>query len=1201
MIWNLNELFTIRILVEILNITLIRNCRKKIVLKSRLINARATIIKLLEIHKSEVSKMTDVKNIAHELLTKEILQGFKGKITGDNADYIIGENPENRYFVGKLLPVSDSQTSSWGSDVFIEAIGSDFFISQDEIGTAQLNIQPKGDFYYRAYPTLEQQRVAMLQKANELFETGFANFDEIISKYKEDPIAFSKLKEKLIPVYKKVQLHKDNFSVTFTLSELLHDNSQYGYVDASHIQNKQLEQYLNDLQTLIWNDEYCYTHELYEKTTIKDLRSEADYKNFLEKNAKQGTPIRQNWNVYIDITIKLIRDKYLVSVALVNGSQVQSNGVTHKSNKKSNDKPTIETLFNSGIEIKLCGANFFPIDLDFFADDYKYNSSQKAIGNNCSIVYDEENNSIITNHLPIFVQKRLVTNDELAVSFQSLIDHPVATLKDIHRKMVAEHRKWENIFEEKKQSLSPVAIRNMKDEIDEFARETRRFEFGIEIINDYPIIMKSFVNMNWTFLKTSKKYNTWRLFQIVFIVSLIPDIAACDEDVLLDSQKAQTTLNEVSLLYFPTGGGKTEAFLGVLVFNLFFDRYRGKESGVTSILRYPLRLLSVQQVQRLANILAQAELLRRADATIANTEEFSLGYFVGDANTPNKIEKKNVIKYRTTSQTEMDEERIIDICPFCGKQTVHLKFDEDSYRLVHYCDNLVCPSNGVLPIYMVDYEIYRYLPSVIISTVDKLAILGNNPSFRNILSGADHKCPKHGFTSTGKCMVDREFCSVSTDELEKVEMYDPAPTLFIQDELHLIRESLGTYASHYESFIDYIVKNVSPSHRPIKIIGATATISSYATQISQLYSKDPIRFPCASPDLKRNFYSYIEEEDIQRLIMGYAPYGKAIINSVVYSLKYMREVVFEFLKNPEKILEIPGIGIDSVEDALEILKDYWIFLEYNNVKRDGNNVEGALETPINVELRKEGVIPFNTRKMTGDETFQDVREVLSKVETNDDVFGGVNLIVATSMISHGVDADRFNIMFFYGMPGNTAEYIQAYSRTGRRYSSIVIDIMRPSRETDQSYLKNFVNFHEFKDILVEPVPINRWATKAIDCTLPGIFTGLLLTKYDPELQYAIGPLFFMNNIKKAIVNGSLDSSIICNELKMAYVCTIAGQVNEIGNQYRTKIESFVEDIFEKIVDKNWEKENIFSGFELMGYHIMNSLRDTDTQLIIELE
>lgn len=880
---------------------------------------------------------------------------------------------------------------------------------------------------------------------------------------------------------------------------------------------------------------------------------------------------------------------------------VQSNGVTHKSNKKSNDKRTIETLFNSGMKIHLDGASFSTVKLDFFADDYKYNSSQYAIGNNCSVIYSEEGNSIITNHLPIFVQKRLLTNDELAVSFQSLIDQPVATLKDVHRKMLAEHKKRQRKLEERKLSLSEIGIKNMQEEIDEFAREIRRFEFGIEVINDYPIIMKSFVNMNRTFLKTSKKYSTWRLFQIVFIVSLVPDIAACDENVLLDSQKDQTTLNEVSLLYFPTGGGKTEAFLGVLIFNLFFDRYRGKECGVTSILRYPLRLLSVQQVQRLANVLAQAELIRRSDATISGTEEFSLGYFVGDANTPNKIEKKNVLKYRTSSQAAMDEERIIDICPFCGKQTVHLKFDEDSYRLVHYCEDAKCPSNGVLPIYMVDYEIYRYLPSAIISTVDKLAILGNNPSFRNILSGASRRCPKHGFTSTTKCMVDREFCNIEASDFEEVEMYDPAPTLFIQDELHLIRESLGTYASHYESFIDYFVKNVSPSRRPIKTIGATATISSYATQIAQLYSKDPIRFPCASPDLKRNFYSYIEEDDTQRLIMGYAPYGKAIINSVVYSLKYMREVVYDYKEHPEKILEIPGIGITTIDDALEILKDYWIFLEYNNVKRDGNNVEGALETPINVELRKAGITPFSTRKMTGDETFQDVREVLSQVETNEDVFNGVNLIVATSMISHGVDADRFNIMFFYGMPGNTAEYIQAYSRTGRRHSSIVIDIIRPSRETDQSYLKNFVNFHEFKDIMVESVPINRWATKAIDCTLPGIFTGLLLTKYDPELQFAHGSLFFMNNIKKAIVAGSLDPDTMRNELKMSYGCTVAGEVYELGNQYRAKIDSFIDDVFEKIADKNWEKENIFSGFELMGYHIMNSLRDTDTQLIIELE
>ena len=291
-------------------------------------------------------------------------------------------------------------------------------------------------------------------------------------------------------------------------------------------------------------------------------------------------------------------------------------------------------------------------------------------------------------------------------------------------------------------------------------------------------------------------------------------LLACDENIMPPEDKDKTTLSEVSLLYFPTGGGKTEAFLGVLVFNLFFDRFRGKSCGVTSILRYPLRLLSVQQVQRLANTLAQAELLRRADPLIKDTEEFSLGYFVGDNNTPNNIKRDRAIRYRDMRQEEIDEDRILDICPFCGKPTVHLRFNEETYRLMHFCDNPGCSSGEALPVYMVDTEIYRYLPSAIISTVDKMAILGNNPSFRNILAGAPMRCPKHGFTSTRKCLVAQvssEFCDEEVQNFEEVTMYDPAPTLFIQDELHLIRESLSTYASHYESFVDYYVQNVSPS------------------------------------------------------------------------------------------------------------------------------------------------------------------------------------------------------------------------------------------------------------------------------------------------------------------------------------------------------------------------------------------------------
>ncbi len=304
----------------------------------------------------------------------------------------------------------------------------------------------------------------------------------------------------------------------------------------------------------------------------------------------------------------------------------------------------------------------------------------------------------------------------------------------------------------------------------------------------------------------------------------------------------------------------------------------------------------------------------------------------------------------------------------------------------------------------------------------------------------------------------------------------------------------------------------------------------------------------------------------------------------------------------QKILNISNIGISTKEEALELLKDYWIFLEYNNVKRDGNNVDGAIKTPVNEELSSEGIIPFKTRAMTGDESFQDVREVLAEVENNNNVYDGVNLITATSMISHGVDADRFNIMFFYGIPGNMAEYIQAYSRTGRKHTSIVVDLIRPTRETDQSYLKNFTSMHKYKDLLVEPVPINRWASKAVDNTLPGIFTGLMLTCYDPEVQYTSGSLFFMKNIKKAIQEHEIAKDMVKDQLYKSFGCTDDdGTIQDLGNQYRQKISTFVDDIFVQVKDRSWSDENIFDGFRLMGYRIMNSLRDTDSQLIIELD
>lgn len=1136
---------------------------------------------------------------SRQLLSTAILQNFVGRITGAGLDRIIGSNPENVLLVGKLMSTNDTEgQNSNSSKTFIESIGVDFYVSENDINDAIIKLFPQGDFYYRALPTIEEQRVAMLREINESSDgNAFDTFEDVAAAYKINSSTFSNYQIKLIPVYKKVSFD-ENAQISFKLGDVLDDARECGFVGETHSMNGAVEYYLQELQKKINNDEEAMTQAINEPTKVEHLLTPESYRRFLQLYAnKRVQQQNQNWKVYFDIQIKKIGVNYLVSCFLVNNSIVLYSE-THRSRK--DDKFTIETLFNSGIRIELENANFCPIELDFFEDDYKYDKSQYALSNNCAVEFIHKENALQTNHLPIYEQYRIITNDSLAVKFLDLVDNPIATLEGVLEKMKRELEVWKRYQLQKTPDLTEKGAEKLSKEIQGFEDEISNFESGIYVLKNYPAVRKSFIQMNKAFSETSKKYFTWRLFQIVFIVSIIPDIVACDRDLMPDDEKAKTHLSDMALLYFPTGGGKTEAFLGVLIFNLFFDRHRGKSCGVTSILRYPLRLLSVQQVQRLANVLAKAELIRRSDDEIVGTECFSLGYFVGDNNTPNEMSAKEYARYREMNQAQRDEHRILDVCPFCGKQSVHIRADEHFNRLVHFCDNPDCQSGGDLPLYIVDSEIYRYLPSAIISTVDKFAIVGCNANFRNILNGAGHKCPIHGYTSKRKCI--EKTCQLEVRDFKTMDMYDPAPTLFIQDELHLIRESLGTYASHYESFLKYYIKNVSKSKRDVKIIGATATISSYREQVYHLYGRNPVRFPCESPFIEKNFYAFVDKDDLQRQILGYAPYGRAIVNGVVYSLKYMREAVFEYYHEPKKILDIPNIGISKEDEALELLKDYWIFLEYNNVKRDGNNVDGAIKTPVNEELSSEGIIPFKTRAMTGDESFQDVREVLAEVENNGNVYDGINLITATSMISHGVDADRFNVMFFYGIPGNMAEYIQAYSRTGRKHTSIVVDLIRPTRETDQSYLKNFTSIHEYKDLLVEPVPINRWATKAVDNTLPGIFTGLLLTCYDPEIQYTSGSLFFMKNIKKSIKEQKINKDSVKEQLYKSFGCTDDdGTIQDLGNQYRQKIGAFVNDVFVQIEDRSWSDETIFDGFRLMGYRIMNSLRDTDSQLIIELD
>lgn len=1109
------------------------------------------------------------------IFLEKIIEEYTNVISGENQDTVIGESPEETIEVGKLTGknVFDNDLSSERN---ISSVGLEFFIDTNEIKNGDMEINIGGDLYYRAFPTLSEQREFILEKYNIENNQKFSTIDGLL--YSDEVIS-----EEILVKYKKIKLR--NLKIKLNYSDIYDgdglktrklvfnsDDPTNSLYEVEKIKNKLFE-----------SDEYY--HPIKRRIGLEDIRSQGNWENFISKG-KKATKY-PNWSLSLIVESKIFKDGSLrVSIKLVNNTENEI---------KSSNSIRISTLFNSSIDVRLKGIKPQKRIMPYFQDSYKYDRNSYVLGINCSATYDNDLNELSICHLPIYYQYRLKTRSDYDTSFDSLITAPIETLSDIEQGMYKELEKWKDYFNEKSilDDISLEGKKQLKKEIEDFEIEIERFSNGIRVIQEYSLIYDAFINLNKTF-KSASKYKSWRLFQLVFIVSNIPDV--CTSEYTEESMGNINKIDKLDVLYFPTGGGKTEAFLGITVFTLFFDRFRGKNAGVSAFIKYPLRLLSVQQVQRVADILAHAEKIRKSVKDIADMNSFSLGYFVGGNNTPNDLDKF----IEESEFIDLNKRyKILEYCPFCKGKNIKIEFDKKILRLGHKCLNEQCDwYNNFLPLHIVDTELYRYLPSVIISTIDKLASVGLQRNFRNLLGNVSGECPKHGYTSKKNCT--ERTCE---EEIIRVDnLHDPAPTLFIQDELHLLRESLGAYNSHYEPFIHYFIENLTEQPKKVKIIGATATISAYEDQSKHLYVKDPIRFPAESPFIDGDFYSYIDTSDRQRTILGFSPYGKPTASSVGYTLKVLKRILNKYYLNVSLISNIEGIKLTSEKEAYDILKDYWILLQYNNVKLDGSRVLNIVEELINPELLKESELEFKIEKMTGDETFQDVRNVLAKVEDSSDPFNSVNLISATNMISHGVDAERFNIIVFQGIPSNTAEYVQAYSRVGRTFPGLSILIFKTTRERDLSYQKHFIKFHEYKDILVEPVPINRWANKAIERTFPGIISALLLNYYDYKIQKKGINIYRLNNLKKIIKEGVINIEEFKTHLKNIYHCNN----NSIGKLYEKWIDDNTDKLFKSIRNGDFSDANgrnyfLAFGLEKMGFHKpMSSLRDTDLQILVEM-
>ena len=1124
-----------------------------------------------------------------------IVSKYIERVSGkDLGETFVDDDPSKRVMVGML---SEDRVEAKIEGEYVEntntrfdsipSISISFIVKKNESGI--LHVIPAGLLFYMVQPSYEKTVQYMLERYSEKDSEHYTDILQLCECYPE-------IKFNLPLTYKKIDI-----------ASVMADGIEIKLSDITPGQTFHLKQKIAEKLSVLADqiaNEICIVSQ--SRISFFDL-TEPD--RFRVVTGIKDERVQPRWDIDIVCNVKEEGNTLRFLLQMVNTTPI-------------NDKKNIGYLpkiFDAGIRVKGNeGIEFQNIPLDYFSGSYKERNPIFAVTENASAKYHMERNEIRTDNIPIYYQKRLVTKDDLKeyVTFAKLIQDPIVNLNYILLKMEEDYGRCEDDFESRRSKLSSQACLKYQNALREYENEISRFHNGIKQIEYKDFVRKAFYYMNKTFQTKldgqSRNITGWRLFQIVFIVSMIGEVI--HSEYRDDASLTYTDIDVANLLYFPTGGGKTEAFLGITVFAMFFDRLRGKTQGITAFLKYPLRLLAVQQLDRILAIVMQANVVRQENIELALATEFRVGFYVGKDNTPNKISKNEKLSSRGERQQNLDlllesdqdtlneYYRFIDKCPCCGKKMINVRFNKERWVLEHICDNPDCPAD-VLPLFIVDSEIYRYLPSIVVSTIDKMSLIGISNEFKALFGQVKCYCPIHGFSTGSKCTCAESGCSGRVQAVGYLK--DPVPTLFIQDEMHLIKESLGTFDAHYESFLYYYAKRmVKPDHRKkIRFIGATATISMYQEHIRNLYHMEPKRFPCEYPSVKNgeDFYSYTDENDITRIILGYAPYGRSITDGMWESVYFMRRVVYHMMDHLEESYEtLKQQGFTaSIEEYQNMLFDYWIELVYNNRKQDAIELENAFQNQANNRLAAKNIPLYVIKQMTSDVDFQTVRKTLFDIQTNKKNTDSTNLILATSTISHGVDEDSFNIMYFFGMPNNNAEYIQAYSRTGRKYTGIVIDIIRLMRVRDRSYLKNFVTFHQNKDDLVESVPINRWAKNAIYSTLPGILSGVIMQYY--TILTDTDHLYHAVKVKKMLMDGIIRPHDVINMMIAIYDCRDNEKMSLV---YKEIISEEVTKILNGIQNGNFTKEEFlstaigrYSHGKLMP---MRSLRDTEEQIEIKL-
>ena len=721
------------------------------------------------------------------------------------------------------------------------------------------------------------------------------------------------------------------------------------------------------------------------------------------------------------------------------------------------------------------------------------------------------------------------------------------------------------------------------------------------------------------------KNRTWRPFQLAFILLNLPSITELDHP-----DRSHPTDAIADLLWFPTGGGKTEAYLGLTAYTIGLRRLQGNiagrsgAAGVAVLMRYTLRLLTLQQFQRATTLICACEEIRRQDENKWGKEPFRIGLWVGMKTTPNKTEQSNEFLKQKLGQyqpTSSGSPHQLTNCPWCGSQIdpgkQHIKvesFAKGQGRTLIYCGDALgkclftqkqSPTEG-LPIVVVDEEIYRRLPTLVIATVDKFAQMPWNGAVQMLFGQVDGYCTRHGFRSPEIEDTNSHPSKYGLPTAKTIPR-NPLrpPDLIIQDELHLISGPLGTLVGLYETAVDRLASwEVNGKIVRPKVIASTATIRQARDQVHNLFLRQVQVFPPQGLDIEDNFFSCQRppsEDYPGRRYLGICATGRRLKAALI-------RVYTAGLAASQYLFEKYGDRVDP-----------WMTLVgYFNSMRELGGTRRLVDDDIQSRLGKtdrRGLakrLRLEVEELTSRKNSTDIPIVLNWLETpfsseksnKNNKRKPLDVLLATNMISVGVDVKRLGVMVVTGQPKNTAEYIQATSRVGRTFPGLVFTVYNWARPRDLSHYEQFEHYHATFYQHVEALSITPFAPRALDRGLAALFVSLVrlagselnandkagrISRHHPYVEAAMNAI-----CDRALAVGDTKTrDLVKQELEAKLDYWLAEAADTTGGKilgYQTKKDGLTMGLLEQPGQSNWQ-----------SFTCLNSLRNVEPNIGLILD